>query len=79
MSEMFRVTPLLCGRYIVSLLLIVVMGLEGGLVGAIVVSLLFLIFISFRPAFRTLGRLPGTNLFVDADRFEDAVTVRGGC
>jgi low affinity sulfate transporter 2 len=62
-------------QYIISLVLILVLNLEYGLIAAVVVSLLGLIYVSFRPAFQRLGRLPGTQLFVDAAQFPDAFVV----
>ena len=63
-------------QFAASLVLVIVFGVEYGLIAAVLISFFGLVFLSFRPAFQILGRLPGTSTFVDIARFPDAQPVR---
>jgi SulP family sulfate permease len=52
-------------------------GIEAGIVAGVVASLAVIVFKSTRPHVAVLGRLPGTQVYRNVDRFHDAESVPG--
>jgi SulP family sulfate permease len=51
-----------------------VFGIEEGILGGILISVLLVIQRSFRPNITVIGRLPGSNTFADVERHPEALT-----
>ena len=72
-----KLAPLDAGIWMVTFLAVVLIDIDIGLVVGIMASVSLLIYRGHRPYAAFLGRLPGTELFVDTSLFPNALEVPG--
>jgi len=64
-------------QLVVTLLITLLLGPDVGAGVAVAISLILVVLRSSKPNFVVLGRLPGTLVYKDVNRFPDAVTQKG--
>lgn len=74
---LYRSSPLDFMQMAATFILTLALGIDNGIIAAVGLSLLLLLYRSFQPRVSELGRFPGTDVFIDLSRFPDAVKVRG--
>ncbi|XP_046895446.1 solute carrier family 26 member 6-like [Hypomesus transpacificus] len=84
MFEQFGDIPLLWRRnkidlmvWVVTLVCTILLNLDLGLLASIVFALLTVIFRSQMPRYSVLGHVPGTELYLDMDTYEEAKKIPG--
>jgi len=76
-AELRRTSPSDFRLWLAAFLATAVFGVQAGLAFALATSLAVLIGHAARPAWAVLGRLPGTDVFRDVDRYPTAQTLPG--
>jgi MFS superfamily sulfate permease-like transporter len=66
-----------CGLLLIAFSLTLFLGVQTGIITAVVMSLVHQIYLSSRPHIAILGRIPGTVMYRNIARFPEAVTVPG--
>lgn len=64
-------------QMLATFLLTLGLGIDNGIIAAVGLSLALLLYRSFQPRIAQLGRFPGTDVFMDVERFPAAKPVKG--
>jgi sulfate transporter 4 len=74
---LWKVHKLDCFTWLVSFLCTVLLGVQIGLLSAVICSILITLYESAYPHTAVLGRLPGTTVYRDVKQYPDAEQHRG--
>lgn len=72
MRRLWKLAPKEFATLIITFLFTLFAGLQYGIAGGVILSLVFVFWRAARPHLAELGRVPGTNAFRNRNRFEEA-------
>jgi len=64
-------------QMVATFILTLALGIDNGIIASVALSLALLLYRSFQPRIAQLGRFPGTDVFMDVERFPAAKPVKG--